>query len=133
MKHGGLGIGAVSERSRVNIETIRYYERIGLMPAPPRSQGNQRIYDGEHLKRLVFIRRARELGFSLEDIRGLLQLMDCGDYTCGDVCDVANDHIAEIRRKIADLRRMEKVLKEMASQCERGDLPECPILEALSS
>ena len=128
-----FSIGALSERTGVNIETIRYYERIGVMPEPPRSTGRQRVYDSGHLKRLAFIRRSRELGFSLDEVRALLALVDGGDYTCGEVHAVTLAHIADIRRKIADLRRMERVLKGMAAQCEGGDVPECPILDALTA
>lgn len=126
-------IGTLSKRTGVNIETIRYYERIGIMPAPPRTEGGQRVYDHGHLQRLAFIRRSRELGFSLDDIRALLKLVDGGDYTCGEVRDMTVAHIADVRKKIADLRRMERVLKDMAAKCEGGDVPQCPIVEALSS
>lgn len=129
----GLGIGALSERAGVNIETIRYYERIGIMPAPPRTAGGRRVYDSGHLKRLAFVRRARELGFSLDAIRTLLRLVDGGDYTCGEVHAMTLAHIADIRRKVADLRRMERVLREMAARCDGGDVPACPILDALSA
>lgn len=127
------GIGTLSKGTGVNIETIRYYERIGIMPKPPRTSGGQRIYETSHLKRLAFIRRSRELGFSLDEIRALLRLVDGGNYTCGEVHEMAVAHIADIRRKIADLRRMERVLKDMAAKCDGGDVPECPILDALSA
>ena len=117
----------------VNIETIRYYERIGIMPNPPRTAGGQRVYGESHMKRLTFVRRGRELGFSLDDIRALLGLVDGGEFTCGEVKDLTVAHIADIRNTVADLRRMEKVLKEIASKCDGGDVPDCPILEALSS
>jgi MerR family mercuric resistance operon transcriptional regulator len=124
-------IGALSGRSGVNIETIRYYERIGILPAPPRSQGGHRLYDGDLLKRLMFIRRSRGLGFTLGEIRNLLGLMG-GGHTCGEVQAVALEHLKAIRAKIADLRRMEHTLAETAARCEGGDTPECPILDALT-
>ena len=127
------GIGALSKRTGVNIETIRYYERIGVMPAPLRTEGGQRVYDDDHIKRLSFIRRCRALGFSLDDIRALLKLVDGGDHTCGEVHDMTVTHIADIRAKITDLKRMERVLKDMAARCAGGDVPDCPILEALSA
>ena len=127
------GIGALSKRTNVNIETIRYYERIGIVPKPPRTGGGQRVYDGDHLKRLTFVRRSRELGFSLDEIRALLKLADGGGYTCGEASHMTLAHVADIRRKIADLRRMERVLKDMAVKCAGGTVPMCPILEALSS
>lgn len=132
-KSARLTIGALSKRTKANIETIRYYERIGIMPAPPRTEGGQRVYSVAHIKRLAFIRRSRQLGFSLDEVRGLLRLVDGGDYTCGEVRDVTIAHIEDIRHKIADLRRMERVLKDMAAKCAGGDVPECPILDALSA
>ncbi len=128
-----VAIGVLSKRTGVKIETIRYYERIGIMPNPPRTEGGQRIYGETHMKRLTFVRRSRELGFSLDDVRALLSLADGGEFTCGEVKEMTVAHIGDIRRKIADLRRMERVLKEMASKCDGGDVPDCPILETLSS
>lgn len=125
-------IGALSRRSGVHIETIRYYERIGLLPNPPRTEGGHRLYRADHLDRATFIRRGRELGFTLEEIRDLLGLMD-GGYTCGEVKDLALAHVADIRRKIADLRRMEKILKETASRCAGGNAPDCAIMDALGN
>lgn len=125
-------IGVLSERTGVHIETIRYYERIELMPAPPRTQGRQRVYDASHLKRLIFIRRTRELGFSVEEIRGLLRLVDGGSYTCAEVNDIAVRHLHGISSKIADLKKLSNILSSMASQCTKGLVPECPIIDALS-
>ncbi len=126
-------IGVLSKRTGVSIETIRYYERIKIMPNPPRTEGGQRVYSEKHMKRLAFVRRSRELGFSLDDIRALLKLEDGSELTCGEVKEMTVAHMDDIKRKITDLRRMEKVLKEMSSKCDGGDVPECPILEALSS
>ena len=126
-----LTIGALSERSGVNIETIRYYERAALLPAPPRTQGGHRVYNSDSLRRLVFIRRSRELGFTLDEIRNLLALMS-GGHSCGEVRVVALAHLARIRAKIGDLRRMERTLAATAARCEGGDAPECPILDALA-
>ena len=123
--------GALSKRTGCNIETIRYYEQIQLMPDPPRSEGGHRQYDEEHFKRLTFICRARELGFSIEDVRGLLALVDGGDYSCAEVQAMTLEHVYDIRRKIADLRKIERVLKDMASQCDDGEIPACPVIEAL--
>ena len=126
-----LTIGALSKHTDCNIETIRYYERIGILPPPPRSAGGFRLYGEDHLKRLAFVRRSRQLGFALEEIRVLLELVDGGDYTCAEVKTLTLDHVAEIRRKIADLRKLEKVLKGMAAQCDGEEVPACPIIEAL--
>ncbi len=121
----------IAERTGVHIETVRYYERIGLLPAPPRSEGGHRIYDEDLLRRLNFIRRCRELGFTLDEVRGLLLLVDGGDYTCGEVEVFTFAHLGKVRRKLADLKRMEKVLREMIARCEGGEVPECPVIEAL--
>ena len=126
-----LTIGALSKQTGCNIETIRYYERIGLLPAPPRSEGGHRLYGQDHLKRLTFVRRSRELGFTLQEVRGLLRLVGGGNYTCAEVRTLTLDHAAEVQRKIADLRKMERVLKGMAAQCEGDFVPECPIVDAL--
>lgn len=126
-------IGALSLGTGVNIETIRYYERIGLLPAPPRSVGRHRLYDEPHRQRLVFIRRARELGFSLEEIRALLGLGGKHGLTCGDVRTLTQHHIAAIRDKVRDLKRLERILSDLAAQCKADKVPECPILDALNA
>ncbi len=126
-----LSIGIVSERAGVHIETIRYYEKIGLLAKPPRTGGGHRIYDAEQVKRLNFIRRSRELGFTLDQIRNLLALVDGGDYTCDEVKSITLDHRAEVRQKIADLRSIDRVLKAMADQCTHGQIPASPIVDAL--
>lgn len=132
MRSVRFAIGALSEATGVNIETIRYYEKIGLMPAPPRTEGRQRVYETAHLKRLSFIRRGRELGFSLDQIRELLGLVRGHDLTCGEVKTMTDGHIADIRRKVKDLKKLERVLGELAAKCSSGDVPDCPILDALS-
>jgi len=124
-------IGALAKDSRVNIETIRYYERIGVMPAPRRSAGGYRIYGPDHLKRLTFVRRGRELGFSLDELRELLRLVDGHAFTCAEVHALTMEHLAEIRRKISDLRRVQRVMDKMAAQCSGDRIPECPIIDAL--
>ena len=124
-------IGGLSKQTECNIETIRYYERIGILPEPPRTSGGHRIYDDDHLKRLTFVRRSRELGFTLEEIRQLLGLVDGGDYTCAEVKVITVEHLDDVRQKIKDLRRLERILKEMASQCEDDTVPDCPIIDAL--
>ena len=126
-----LAIGALSRRTGVNIETIRFYERIGILPKPPRTQGGHRVYGRDHLKRLSFVRRSRELGFTLDEVRGLLELVDGGRYTCAEVKTITLDHLADIRRKIADLRRLERTLSDMAGKCKGGRVPECPVIDVL--
>jgi len=128
---GRLPIGQLSRQSGVNIETIRYYEKIGIMPAPGRSAGGYRLYAPDHLKRLSFVRRGRELGFSLDELRGLLRLVDGHSYTCGQVRALTLEHVAQVRRKIADLRRLERVMADMAAQCTGARIPKCPVIDAL--
>jgi MerR family mercuric resistance operon transcriptional regulator len=125
-----LTIGRLSERCGVNVETIRYYERIGLIPAPARTRGRHRLYRGDDVKRLIFVRRSRELGFSLDDIRSLLELAERGN-SCGQVRQMALAHAARIRDKLADLERIERLLLDTASRCEGGQAPECPLLGVL--
>ena len=123
-------IGPLSKRIEMNIETIRYYERAGLVPAPPRTEGGYRLYDEEHRRRLVFIRRSRELGFSLDEVRELLEMVD-GGYTCGEVRSLTLEHLANVKQKLSDLRRLERTLKRVASECDGSDAPECPLIDAL--
>ncbi len=127
----GYAIGQMSRKTGVNIETIRYYERIALMPEPDRTQGGNRQYNSSQLKRLSFIRKCRSLGFKIEEIRALLQMVDRQDFTCNQVHTMTIEHLENVKKKLADLKRMEKNLKSMASQCSRGDVPECPIIETL--
>ena len=116
-----------------NLETIRYFEKIGMMPDPPRTAAGYRVYDVGHVSRLGFILRARELGFSLDDVRGLLAPVDGGTQTCAEVKQRTERHLAQVRSKIADLRRIERVLAKTASRCTGDAVPECPVLEALAS
>ena len=123
----------LARRTGCNLETIRYYEKIGMMPDPPRTASGYRVYDDAHVSRLRFILRARELGFSIEQIRGLLDLVDGGTQTCAEVKERTERHLADVRAKIADLKRIEKVLAGTAAQCSGEEVPECPVREALAS
>ena len=124
-------IGQLSQRSGVKIETVRYYEKIGLLPPPPRTEGGHRAYTGDHVGRLTFIRRSRELGFSLNAIRQLLELVD-GGYGCGEFREIAKAQLKDIRAKIDDLQRMEETLDCTVAQCEGGNEPHCPVVDVLS-
>lgn len=126
-------IGTLAERTGVNIETIRYYERVGLLPSPPRSEGRWRVYDEEHIQLLNFVRRSRELGFSLDDIRALLALVDDGNTECGAAKKIALRHLADVHGKITSLKRLERALKNMTDACRPGDQSSCPIIEALNT
>lgn len=126
-----FAIGALSRRAGCKVETIRYYERVGLLPAPARSAGGYRLYGTEHLKRLTFIRRARTLGFSIDEVRTLLKLADERERSCARARVVAADHLEDVRAKIADLKTMERVLTETVARCASGRGSDCPLIEAL--
>ncbi len=128
-----LSRGSLAKRTGVNGETIRYYEKIGLMPNPARTSGGHRVYNHAHLKRLSFVRRSRELGFTLHEIRELLELVDGGDYTCAEIHDRTIIHLDDVAKKIRDLQKMQRTLKTMASKCDGGLVPECPIVDELYS
>jgi MerR family mercuric resistance operon transcriptional regulator len=127
----GLQRAELARRTGCNLETIRYYEKIGMMPDPPRTAAGYRVYDGGHVSRLRFVLRARELGFTIEEIRGLLALVDGGNQTCADVKERTERHLADVRAKIADLKRIEQVLSATAARCSGDNVPECAVLEAL--
>lgn len=124
--------GDLARATGCNIETIRYYEKTGLLPDPPRSAAGYRIYSAAHATRLRFILRARELGFSMEDIRGLMGLDDGAAPTCAEVKERTKRNLADVRAKIADLRRIESVLAATASRCSGAEVPNCPVLDAIS-
>ena len=130
----GIQIGELSRRTSCNIETIRYYERIALLPPPARSAGGYRVYDTRNVARLTFIRRARELGFTLDAVRALLALSEKdGSAACAAVHELAAGHLVEVRAKISHLQAMERVLRQAVRRCADGDFPGCPIIEALSA
>ncbi len=134
--HRGVSALRRSDLARLtgcNLETIRYYEKIGIMPEPPRTAKNYRAYDETHLARLRFVMRARDLGFSLEEVRELLALVDGGATSCAEVQAIARRHIDEVRTKIDDLRRIERVLSETVSRCTGSDVPECAVIDALAN
>ena len=126
-----IAIGVLATHTGANIETIRYYERVGLLPAPARSSGGYRLYGTDHLKRLNFIRRARVLGFSLADVRKLLTLADQRRRPCAEVRAVAAAHLEDVKGKIADLKVMERVLADTIARCEAGSGSHCPMIDAL--
>jgi MerR family mercuric resistance operon transcriptional regulator len=125
-----IPIGELSQRTGCNIETIRYYERIGVLPVPLR-RGRYRAYGLSDVRRLSFVRRARELGFPIDAVRALLALADGGGASCAQALDLASQHLRDVRVKIADLRRMERVLGDTVDACEAGDTMGCPLLETL--
>lgn len=127
-----LSIGDLSRSTGTKVETIRYYERTGLLPAPPRTGGNYRAYGQQHLGRLSFIRRARDLGFSIEQVKALLGLADQRDQSCLAVDGIAREHLAEVERKLVDLSALQRELTALLGQCQHGTVAECRIIEALA-
>ena len=127
-----LTIGSLARATDIKVETIRYYERIGLLSAPARTSGNYRSYAFEHLARLSFIRRARDLGFTLDQVRALLKLSDQKNLSCESVDAIAREHLRQVERKIADLNALRTELDSLVNQCARGTIAECCIIEALA-
>ena len=125
-------IGELATTTHTKVETIRYYERVGLLPKPKRTAGNYRSYEAAHLGRLSFIRRARDLGFSIEEVRNLLGLADQKDRSCETVDAIAREHLADVDRKIADLNELRRELDAIIRRCHRGTIAECRILDALA-
>jgi len=123
--------GDLARATGCNLETIRYYEKIGIMPDPPRSSKGYRNYDDTHVQRLKFVMRSRDLGFKLEEVRGLLGLVDDQSRTCAEVQAIAQDHLSDVRTKIADLERIERVLSETVARCTGDAAPECAVVDAL--
>ena len=127
-----FAIGELSRQSGVLIETIRYYERIGFVPIPPRGTNGRRTYHAGDVKRLRFIKRSRDMGFSQDEVRNLLRLADGGAASCTEVQTMAEVHLRDIRAKISDLKKLEDVLAETVSQCTGPGAPACPVLDVLS-
>lgn len=127
----GITIGQLAKAAGVNLETVRYYENIKLMPPPPRTEGGHRAYSREHVRRLAFIRRARELGFGIEDIRALLTLSSPEQNSCPEVREIASNHLGQVRAKLADLTKLEAILVETISRCTGEPTVPCPVLDIL--
>ena len=125
-------IGDLGKATGTKVETVRYYERIGLLPEPPRSAGNYRSYGSAELARLSFIRRARDLGFSLDQVRALLSLSDDRSCDCAAVDRLASGHLDAVERKIADLTALRRELKAVIDSCEGGTVADCRIIDALA-
>jgi len=126
-----LTIGRLSELTGVNIETIRYYERTKVLPAPARTESGRRVYQSADVRTLAFLRRARELGFSLDEIRALLRLGAPEKASCREVRRIAAHHLDDIRAKISDLRKLERLLAKTVAQCTGTTAPVCPVLDIL--
>jgi MerR family transcriptional regulator, mercuric resistance operon regulatory protein len=130
-KLAGISIGELSRLTGVNIETIRYYEKIKMLGTPFRTEGGRRVYGSTDTRVLAFIRRARELGFHLDDVRALLALGAPTRASCADVREIAAHHLDDIRAKIADLRKLERLLAKTIAQCSGRRVPDCPVVDIL--
>ncbi|WP_339765279.1 helix-turn-helix domain-containing protein [uncultured Hoeflea sp.] len=126
-----FSIGELSKRTGVKIPTIRYYEQMGLIEAPERSEGNQRRYSKDGLKRLSFIRHSRELGFSIDNIKGLLELSQHPEKPCHDAHNMAARRLQDVQARIAKLQRLERELKRI-SECEANTISHCAVIETLA-
>jgi DNA-binding transcriptional MerR regulator len=127
-----FSIGDLANRTGTKVETIRYYEKTGLLPAPARTGGNHRAYTRMHADRLAFIRHSRELGFSLESVRTLLALSDDTDRPCADVDAIARQHLDAVRDRITRLQALEAELSRMIEQCGCGKVGDCRVIEVLA-
>lgn len=132
MNARALTIGHLARETGTKVETVRFYEKSGLLPAPARTEGNYRSYDKAHLNRLSFIRRARDLGFSLDQIRALLALSDDRNQSCAAIDAIAKEHRTEVERKVRDLTALKLELDRMIDQCGCGVVADCRIIESLS-
>jgi DNA-binding transcriptional MerR regulator len=128
----GMAIGGLARATGTKAETIRYYERIGLLPKPSRTAANYRSYGTAELARLSFVRRARALGFSIDQVSALLELADCRERSCEAVDTLAQQHLVAIDAKIADLTALRRELADLIGQCRKGSIAECRILDALA-
>ncbi|MEQ9190960.1 MAG: helix-turn-helix domain-containing protein [Alphaproteobacteria bacterium] len=132
VRNDQLTIGHLSRKTGCKVQTIRYYEQIGLMPEPERSSGNQRLYNRAHLNRLAFVRHSRELGFPLEAIRQLLSLADTPCQSCESADAIAQAQLIQVQRRIARLHSLEAELTRMIKQCKGGDISECRVITVLA-
>ena len=127
-----MKIGELANATATKVETVRYYERIGLLSPPARTSANYRAYGSEHLARLSFIRRARDLGFTLEAVRQLLTLSDDRSQSCEAVDSIARVHLTEVERKIGDLTALRSELDRVVGACRHGTVGKCKIIETLA-
>jgi len=133
LRADGVSVGELSRLTGVNIETIRYYEKIKMLPTPARTKGGHRVYGPKETRILVFIRRGRELGFTLDQIRALLNLAAPGKASCREVRAIAARHLEDVRAKITDLGKLERLLAKTIKQCSGKAVPDCPVLDVLDT
>lgn len=132
MKKGMFTIGRVAKETGCKVQTIRYYEEIGVMPEPERSEGNQRLYGPSHVNRLAFIRHSRELGFTLDAIRELLSLSDDPNQSCEAADWIARVHLRDVEQRITTLTALKEELERMVEQCRGGQITDCHVIEVLA-
>lgn len=126
-----ISIRELSRATGVNVVTIRYYERVKMLPAPPRTEGGRRVYGKSHQRAVAFIRRGRELGFTLDEIRALIDLNAPGHATCAEVKAIASEHLGNVRARLADLAGLEAILADAVAKCTGEAAPACPVLDIL--
>lgn len=129
----GLGIGELARRTGVHIETIRYFEKVELLDKPDRTEGGHRVYAEQHVRALGFIKRARELGFTPAEVRAILNLGGPGKACCDEVEEIAVHHLEQVRSKISDLERLERLLASTVERCSGGHVPDCPVIDMLDN
>jgi DNA-binding transcriptional MerR regulator len=127
-----LPIGEAARKSGVKVPTIRYYEQIGLLPKPPRTEGNRRLYEPADLRRLAFIRHARELGFEIVAIRALLTLQDHPDQSCAAADEIARARLGDVEERMTSLSALKAELERMVAECAHGRVAECRVIEILA-
>lgn len=132
-RYQGISRGELARRTGVNAETIRYFERIGMLAEPARTEGGHRIYDERHVRTLCFVRSARSLGFTPEEVRAILGLGGPGRATCEEVRDIAAHHLEQVRIKIADLTQIERLLTRTIDHCSGRPDPECAIIDMIEN
>ncbi len=128
----GIMRAQLARKTGCNLETIRYYEKVGLLPKPPRSANGYRVYPPDLVGRLQFVMSARDLGFSMKEIRSLLSLTDTGAQTCAEVMATTQTHLSAVKRRISDLERIKETLEGTLAQCTGTNAPQCAILDALN-
>lgn len=129
----GLAIGELARRTGVHIETIRYFEKVGLLENAGRTAGGHRVYAEQHVRALGFVKRARELGFTQAEVRAILTLGGPGEACCDEVREIAVRHLEQVRDKLADLARLERLLASTVERCSGGHVPQCPVIDMLES
>lgn len=127
----GISRGELARRTGVNGETIRYFERVGILSEPSRTAGGHRIYNQSHVRTLSFVRRARGLGFTPQDVKAILQLGGPGVASCADIREIAAHHLEQVRQKIAGLQQIERLLSGTIEQCPCGAEPECAVIDMI--